>query len=185
MSPISRLPPLAPDAAPGRRGKAGKHTFFSGAAALEPLPTDTEAQMWRGRGFKGRSAETGMIKSAIALSSVTVGSTKQPILVLSLRKDGRILLHSGLECQGKKWGQRIFIDGMTSPSLTRSPTLSPAFQGGDKKRGSGLTPNKPRHSCRGLEGLTCRRPSGKFGLSRRKKRTGKNRARAQEEPSFP
>jgi len=38
--------------------------------------------------------------------------------------------------------------------LTRSPTLSPAFQGGDEKRGSGLTPNKPRHSCRGVEGLT-------------------------------
>ncbi|MCJ7587083.1 MAG: DUF2079 domain-containing protein [Candidatus Aminicenantes bacterium] len=48
--------------------------------------------------------------------------------------------------------------------LARSPTLprlesgaknrSPAFQGGDEKRGSGLTPNKPRHSCRGIEGLT-------------------------------
>ncbi|MCJ7589303.1 MAG: RNA methyltransferase [Candidatus Aminicenantes bacterium] len=48
--------------------------------------------------------------------------------------------------------------------FTRSPTLprlerrgyerSPAFQGGDEKRGSGLTPNKPRHSCRGVEGLT-------------------------------
>jgi len=49
-------------------------------------------------------------------------------------------------------------------TLTHSPTLprpkggalnrSPAFQGGDEKRGSGLTPNKPRHSCRGVEGLT-------------------------------
>jgi hypothetical protein len=38
--------------------------------------------------------------------------------------------------------------------LTRSPTPSPAFQGGDEKRGSGLAPNKPRHSCRGVEGLT-------------------------------
>jgi hypothetical protein len=66
---------LAPDAAPGRRGKAGKHTFFSGAAALEPPPIGTEAQLWRGRGFKGWSAETAMIKSAVALSSVTVGPT--------------------------------------------------------------------------------------------------------------
>jgi len=32
--------------------------------------------------------------------------------------------------------------------------LSPAFQGGAKKRGSGLTPNRPRHSCRGVQGLT-------------------------------
>jgi 4-diphosphocytidyl-2-C-methyl-D-erythritol kinase len=40
------------------------------------------------------------------------------------------------------------------PSLTRSPTLSPAFQGGDKKRGSGLTPYKSRPSCREVEGLT-------------------------------
>ncbi len=38
--------------------------------------------------------------------------------------------------------------------MTRSPTPNPAFQGGDEKRGSGLTPNKPRHSCRGVEGLT-------------------------------
>ncbi len=47
------------------------------------------------------------------------------------------------------------IDLFGSPySLTRSPTLSPAFQGGDEKRGSGLTPNKPRPSSRGVEGLT-------------------------------
>ncbi len=38
--------------------------------------------------------------------------------------------------------------------LTRSPSLSPSFQGGDKKRGSGLTPSKPRHSCQEVEGLT-------------------------------
>ena len=37
--------------------------------------------------------------------------------------------------------------------LTRSPTL-PRLEGGDEKRGSGLTPDKPRHSCRGVEGLT-------------------------------
>jgi 4-diphosphocytidyl-2-C-methyl-D-erythritol kinase len=39
------------------------------------------------------------------------------------------------------------------PSLTRSPTLSQAFQVGDKKPGPGLTPNS-RHSCRGVQGLT-------------------------------
>jgi 4-diphosphocytidyl-2-C-methyl-D-erythritol kinase len=38
-------------------------------------------------------------------------------------------------------------------SLTRSPTLSQAFQAGDEKRGSGSTPD-PRPSCRGVEGLT-------------------------------
>jgi anaerobic dimethyl sulfoxide reductase subunit B (iron-sulfur subunit) len=36
----------------------------------------------------------------------------------------------------------------------RSPMLSPALQSGDEKRGSGLTPHKPRHSGRGVEGLT-------------------------------
>jgi all-trans-retinol 13,14-reductase len=38
---------------------------------------------------------------------------------------------------------------------TRSLTRSPAFQGGDEKRGSGLTPNKPRSfQDRGVQGLT-------------------------------
>jgi len=57
--------------------------------------------------------------------------------------------------------------------LTRSPTLSPAFQGGDEKRGSGLTPNKPRHSCRGVEGLTKggTRFTLTFGDSQGQKRT--------------
>jgi len=32
--------------------------------------------------------------------------------------------------------------------------VSAAFQGGDKKRGSGLTLTKPRSSGRGVEGLT-------------------------------
>lgn len=38
--------------------------------------------------------------------------------------------------------------------MTRSPMLTPAFQSGDEKRGSGLTPYKPGQSCRGVEGLT-------------------------------
>jgi len=39
-------------------------------------------------------------------------------------------------------------------AATRSPALGPAFQGGDEKRVSGLTPSRPRHSCRGVEGST-------------------------------
>jgi hypothetical protein len=39
-------------------------------------------------------------------------------------------------------------------SLTRSTALSPAFEGGDGKRHSGSTPSKPRHLCRGVDGLT-------------------------------
>ncbi len=38
--------------------------------------------------------------------------------------------------------------------LTHSTALSPAFQGGEKKRRSGSTLSKPRHLCRGVEGLT-------------------------------
>lgn len=61
-------------------------------------------------------------------------------------------------------------DEFAHAELTRSPTLSPAFQGGDEKRGSGLTPNKPRHSGRGdmgsttveLEWLASLKPSARF-----------------------
>ena len=61
---------------------------------------------------------------------------------------------------------RYIVKGgvISYPELTRSPTLprpkggalnrSPALQGGDEKRGSGLNLIKPRHSCRGVEGLT-------------------------------
>jgi cobalt/nickel transport system permease protein len=38
--------------------------------------------------------------------------------------------------------------------LTRSTALSPAFEGGDGKRRSGSNLSKPRHLCRGGEGLT-------------------------------
>ena len=38
--------------------------------------------------------------------------------------------------------------------LTRSTALSPAFEGGDRKRRSGSTLSKPRHLSRGADGLT-------------------------------
>jgi hypothetical protein len=38
--------------------------------------------------------------------------------------------------------------------LTRSTALRTAFEGGDGKRRSGPTLSKPRHICRGAEGLT-------------------------------
>jgi len=49
------------------------------------------------------------------------------------------------------------IDGLKARihgTFTRSPTLSPAFEGGDEKRSSGQTPYKLRNSCRGIEGLS-------------------------------
>ena len=53
------------------------------------------------------------------------------------------------------------VYGALTEGLTRSPTL-PRPKGGDEKRGSGLTPNKPRHSCRGVEGLTSGGKAGKI-----------------------
>ena len=44
--------------------------------------------------------------------------------------------------------------------LTRSTALSPAFEGGGGKRRSGSTLSKPRHLCRGVEGLTKGRMGG-------------------------
>ena len=39
-------------------------------------------------------------------------------------------------------------------TLTRSTALSPAFQGGNRKRHSGSTLSEPRHKCRGVGALT-------------------------------
>ena len=66
----------------------------------------------------------------------------------------------------KEQKRRLTAVPANERGLTRSPMPIPASKGGDK-RGSGLTPKKPRRSCRGGEGLTSRARRTDSGKGRR------------------
>ncbi len=164
-----------------------------------------------GKGLGGGSANAAVTLLALnKLWSLGLGAETLAELALLLGSDVPYFLQGGL-CLGESRGEVLKrlpdlpplpcvlafppypihtaeIYAGLGASLTRSPTLSPAFQVGDKKRGSGLlrgavnilhnpccspstsraieksednyilpglvTPNKPRHSGRGLEELT-------------------------------
>jgi uncharacterized radical SAM protein YgiQ len=68
----------------------------------------------------------------------------------------------------KKEQKRLLMTGREDrPGMTRSPMLIPALKGGDK-RGSGLTPDRPRPEGRGARGLTSRARRADIGKGRKK-----------------
>jgi putative endonuclease len=90
--------------------------------------------------------------------------TRRPLVLVYREECGSRSQALSRECAVKSLSRQLKDEII----LTRSPQLSPAFQGGDKKRGSGFTPNKPRHSCRGVEGLTSPGGSVYKGFARQK-----------------